>query len=164
MAICKLIFRVLRCFILGLVLGLGAPYVAGYLAYGCSFGGIVEQLWLDKAIDHLALLKAACPEEDAELREVLAYAMQRYNRISPFDVAVSRCDWYPLQGGRVLGINNPLCPGITLDIDVLQLPISDGAMILVHESLHDYYPYVGHGHVNPIMARLEALNARVRRR
>lgn len=160
MAICKLIYRFLRVFVLSTVLFLMAPWVMGYLSYGCSFGGIVEQLWLDKTIDYLALLKAKCPEEDVELREVLTYAMQRYNRIGPFDVAVSRCDWYPLQGGRVLGVNNPLCPGITLDINVLRMPISDGAMIVVHESLHDYYPYVGHGHVDPVMARLEALKRR----
>lgn len=159
-----LIYKLLRGMILGIILGLSAPYVIGYLSYGCSFGGVVEQIWLDKAIDHLAILKANCPEDDAQLREVLTYAMQRYNRIGPFDVAVSRCDWYPFQGGHVLGINNPIVPGITLDIDVLRLPISDGAMILVHESLHDYYPYAGHKHVNPVMARLEALNMRVRQR
>jgi len=163
MAICKLIFHFLRASVLSMLFFLLIPYVAGYLAYGCAFGGIVEQLWLDKTIDHLALLKARCPEEDDELREVLIYAMQRYHRIGPFDVAVSRCNWYPVQSNQALGINNPLVPGITLNIDVLRLPISDGAMILVHESLHDHYPYVGHGHVNPIMSRLEALNMRVRR-
>jgi len=70
-------------------------------------------------------------------------------------VAVSRCDWYPLQN-HIIGMNNPLIPGITLDIDALRYPLHIGAMTLVHEALHDYPPYLGHGHVDPIMARLEA--------
>jgi len=93
---------------------------------------------------------------------VFSYAMQRYHRIGPFDVAVSRCDCLPFQH-NVIGVNAPWVPGITLDIDVLLMPVPEGSMILVHESLHDYYPYFGHGHVDPIMSRLEALNMRVRR-
>lgn len=161
MQICKLVFRFLRAFVLTILLLWSLPYVAGYLAYGCTFGGVVEQLWLDKAIEHLAILKANCSENDSELRNVLTYAMQRYHRIGPFDVAVSRCDF--LFQHNVIGVNAPWVPGITLDIDVLLMPIPEGSMTLVHESLHDYYPYVGHGHVDPIMSRLEALNLHVRR-
>jgi hypothetical protein len=148
-----ILFRAFRGFILGLLIGLLGPFITGYLSYGTQFGGVVEQMWLNKAIEHLGELRHNC--EDPELCDVLDYTIDRYNKIGPFDVAVSRCNWYPLEG-EILGMNNPLVPGVTLDINVLMLPLHNGAMILVHEALHDYYPYLGHGHVNPIMTRLEA--------
>jgi len=68
MRICKFIgrilYRIFRAFVLTTILLWSLPYVAGYLAYGCTFGGVVEQLWLDKAIEHLATLKANCSEND----------------------------------------------------------------------------------------------------
>lgn len=148
-----ILFRFVRGFILGFLISLLGPLVVGYLSYGTQFGGVVEQIWLNKAIAHLGELRYNCA--DPELCDVLDYTIDRYNKIGPFDVAVSRCDWYPLRR-KILGINNPLIPGMTLDINVLLLSLHDGAMILVHEALHDYKPYIGHGHVDPIMARLEA--------
>jgi hypothetical protein len=153
---CYRLFRFLRGVILGLCIILFFGYAAGYLGYGAQFGGYREQMWLDKAIFHLIALHQDCT--DPELCGVLDYTIRRYYDIGPFDVAVSRCDWYPLKS-RVLGINNPLVPGVTLDLDVLRLPLHDGAMILVHEALHDYYPYAGHSYVDPTMAKLEAYYA-----
>ncbi len=149
------LFQFIRGVILGICVALFFGYAAGYLGYGTQFGGYWEQMWLDRAVIHLETLRQDCP--DPELCGVLDYTINRYHKIGPFNVAVSRCDWYPLQS-RVLGMNNPLVPGMTLDLDVLMLPLHDGAMILVHEALHDYYPYVGHSHVDPIMAKLEAYN------
>jgi hypothetical protein len=143
------------------------PCGIGYLAHATSFGGVVEQVWLDEAIAHLKSLRRECgtsgpnSEPDDDMKEtaaVLNWAIQRYNRIGPFDVAISRCDWMPFRRDTI-GMNNPLVPGITLDIEVLRMPIHDGAMILVHESLHDWPPYLGHRHVTPVMNELEALHA-----
>jgi hypothetical protein len=39
----------------------------------------------------------------------------------------------------------------------LEFPIHDGAMVLVHEALHDYWPCFGHAHVDPMMERIEKL-------
>jgi hypothetical protein len=78
----------------------------------------------------------------------LDYTIRRYNRIGPFDVAVSRCVSLDPRC-RVVGVNNPFCPGVTLDMEVLTYPIHDGAMVLVHEALHDYWPCFGHKHVTP---------------
>lgn len=129
------------------------PCVSGLLGYGANFGGLAEQIWLDCVVDHLQTLRLDC--DDPELDEVLEYTIRRYNRIGPYDVAVSRCDWYPFRG-HVLGVNNPLVPGVTIDLDTLhRYSIHTGAMILVHEALHDYPPYLGHSHITPVMNKLE---------
>jgi len=149
----RILFRLIRGFILGLLLGLFGPFIIGYLSYGTQYGGIVEQIWLDRAIEHIGELRHTC--KDPELCDVLDYTIDRYNKIGPFNVAVNRCEWYPFEGD-ILGMNNPLIPGITLDINVLKLSLHNGVMILVHEALHNYYPYVGHKHIDPVMAKLEA--------
>ena len=130
------------------------PLSSGFLAYGTNHGGVSEQAWLDQAIIHIAWLRDYC-DNDPELQGVLDYTIQRYHRIGPFDVAVACCDWPGSERGSVLGVNNPLIPGVTLDISTLQLPLHAGAMILVHEALHDYPPYLGHSYVDPMMEKLE---------
>lgn len=150
--------RFLRSVLLGIVIANLTPYALAFASYGTTFGGVVEQAWLDRAIAHLRVLRSRC--DDADLQGVLDYAIRRYNRIGPFDVAVSRCV-HPLTSlypdYRVIGVNNPLVPGLTLDIEVLSYPIHDGAMVLVHEALHDYWPRVGHSQIDPRMEKLERL-------
>jgi hypothetical protein len=131
------------------------PIANGYLGYAANFGGVYEQIWLDRAIMHLKDLRQGC--DDKELADVLDYTIKRYNRIGPFDVAVSRCDWYPISKDSIIGYNNPLVPGITLDIaNINDYSLHFGAGTLVHEALHDYYPYFGHKHIYPIMAKYDA--------
>jgi len=153
----KRFWRILRAIVIGLFLALFViPYSAGFLSYFTNFGGIEEQYWLNAAIYHIRDLKTEC-QDDPELQGVLDYTIQRYNQIGPFDVSVSRC-WRPFQRERwvTLGYNNPLIPGVTLDIKTLtDYPLHDGAMVLVHEALHDYPPYLGHSYVTPVMDRLE---------
>lgn len=136
------------------------PYAAGLLAYATTFsGGVAEQAWLDTTIDHLRTLRSDCA--DPELREVLDYTIHRYNRIGPFSVAVSCCDWndWFSSDNCTLGLNNPLVSGITIDLSVVsQHSIHSGAVILVHEALHDYPPYLGHRHITPITDKLENLH------
>lgn len=145
--------RFLRNVILAIAFWLAVPYAVGVLSYYTTFGGVVEQVWLGRAIGHLKALRARC--NDRDLQGVLDYTIQRYNRIGPFDVAVTRIPQW--RSGYVIGCNNPLVPGITLDIGVLTYPIHEGAMVLVHEALHDYWPCVGHAHVTPVMERIEKL-------
>lgn len=132
------------------------PVTCGYIGYAANYGGgAPEQLWLDNAINHLKWIKVDC--QDEELNAVIDYTIKRYNKIGPFDVAISRCDWYPMPYGKILGMNNPLVPGITLDISVLiDYDLHTGAGILLHEALHDYYPYLGHSYVDPMIAKMEA--------
>ena len=61
-------------------------------------------------------------------------------------------------GDKTLGANLPTCPGVTLDVTVLGMPIEEGSLILVHEALHDYWPCFGHAHVTPRMDKLERLH------
>jgi hypothetical protein len=143
----------IQCLFIAVVIAFLLPYAGGTLGYSTNFGGVVEQLWLDQAIDYLTYLREDCPDE--ELCGILDYTISRYHKIGPFDVAVSRCDYYPFYE-KTLGVNNPLCPGVTLDIDTLtDYTLHDGAMILVHEALHDYPPYLGHSYVYPMLDKLE---------
>ena len=96
-----------------------------------------------------------------DLQGVLDYTIRRYNHIGAWDVMVLPLSC-PEPGCKVLGINCPWCPGVTLDPEVLSYPIHEGALILVHEALHDYWPYFGHAHVNPRIEKLEAMSWQVR--
>jgi hypothetical protein len=40
---------------------------------------------------------------------------------------------------------------------VLFYPVHEGAMVLVHEATHDYWPCWGHSYVTPTMKRMEVL-------
>jgi len=149
--------RFIRCLVIAIVAMLVIPIIATSLGYSTNHGGVIEQLWLDRAINHLVCLRRGC--EDPELQDVLDYTIRRYNQIGPFNVSIGRCDWYP-RSRKTLGLNNPLCPGVTLDIDLLtDYSLHTGAMVLVHEALHDYPPYLGHSHVYPVMDKLEAWSA-----
>jgi len=134
-----------------LTIWLTMPLIVGTTSYYTTFGGIAEQKWLDDVIRDLKWLRTRCNEPD--LQEVLDYTIRRYDRIGPFNVAVTRIP--QVDRDYVVGCNNPLVPGLTIDLDVLQYSIHDGAMVLVHEALHDYWPCLGHAHVDPIMKRLE---------
>jgi len=70
------------------------------------------------------------------------YTIRRYNHIGPFSVAVMQ-----LREGT-LALNDPFCPGITLDESVLRCSVPFAASILVHEALHDYPPFFGHSHID----------------
>lgn len=161
----KSLYRILTGTLIGLFLVFFVlPYAAGFLAYATTYsGGVAEQTWLDTVVDHLRTLRSECT--DPELKEVLDYTIRRYNQIGPFDVAVSRCDWNDwLYSDYTLGLNNPLVPGITIDLSVVsEHSIHSGAAILVHEALHDYPPYLGHKHVTPITDKLENLHVRCQR-
>ena len=99
-----------------------------------------EQRWLDREITLLKTLHT----DDTDLQGIIDYTIRRYNKIGPWNVMVT-----PVCEGAC-AMNDPLCPGITLDPEVVYVYAERiGAIILVHEALHDYYPYYGHGHVTP---------------
>jgi hypothetical protein len=160
MKILKYSLRIVRGLILGILITLIPGYLFGIIGYGSTYGGIVEQLWLDECIGHMHLLRANC--DDPDLQEVLDYTIQRYNKIGPFDVAVTRLWRWPF-GQHAIAYNNPMIPGISLDLEVLKWSAHDGAMIVVHEALHDYYPYAGHDHITPREEKLEQLYHDLRR-
>jgi hypothetical protein len=147
-----------RGIVFGLLLYLVAPALAGTWYTGCG-DRYTEQLWLNRAVRHLKVLRLRCTDPD--LQGVLDYTIHRYNRIGAWDVMVLPLSC-PEPGCKVLGINCPWCPGVTLDPEVLSYPIHEGALILVHEALHDYWPYFGHAHVDPRIEKLEALSWQVR--
>jgi hypothetical protein len=129
------------------------PIAGGLWYVGCG-DRYVEQEWLNRATSHLKLLRAHC--SDPDLQNVLDYAIRRYNKVGAWDVMVM-----PLAnirpGWRTIGCNFPFVPGITLDPEVLTYDLHEGSMVLVHESLHDWFPYFGHSQVTPRINKLDAL-------
>ncbi len=147
--------RILRLFVIVMAAPIFvcvAPYVGG-LYYMTTGAHPVEQVWLDEATAHLKVLRANTDGPD--LQNVLDYCIGRYNKIGPWDVMVAPLPSYP--GDKTLGANLPMCPGVTLDYEVLNMPLRDGALVLVHESLHDWWPCFGHSQVTPRINRLYEL-------
>ncbi len=130
----------LQVALIGLVL---APWLTALL----PFGGSSEQSKLNTVISHLGRCRDVC--EDPEMKKVMDYTIRRYNHIGPFGVAVVQLR------EDTLALNNPFCPGITLDESVLRYSVPFSASILVHEALHDYPPFFGHSHIDqPYLEKL----------
>jgi len=133
----------------------------GVVYYYPDPGGAKEQAWLDKAISHLREV-ARISHNDPELCNALCYTIVRYDRIGRLDVAFRSLRWVNTHQidnetwSVVMGQNDPKLPGLILDPDVMTYPIHKGAGVLLHEALHDYWPYYGHAHVTPIMNRYTA--------
>ena len=52
------IWRITRAVLLGMILfTFVLPWAGGLLSYGVNWGGIEEQYWLDRVIDHLRMLR-----------------------------------------------------------------------------------------------------------
>ena len=113
--------------ILCILIPMSLPYTVG-VYYSLLGNRDVEQQWLDEVINHLKLERAIC--KDREKKEALDYCIQRYNKIGAWDVSIM-----PLI--QADGCNLPWCPGLTIDPEVMLYPIHDGAMVVLHESLHD---------------------------
>ncbi len=143
---------ILQAFVIAFVMLNGLPTISG-LYYMTTGNHPYEQAWLDRNIGYLKVLKTRT--DDPDLQEVLDYCIRRYHHIGAWDVAVMPLVSTP--GDKSLGANWPLCPGFTLDYETLQLPLTEGSMVLVHESLHDWWPCFGHSQVTPRMEKLERL-------
>ena len=67
----------------GIIVQLGLPFIGG-LYYATCGDHDDEQMYLDRCIQHLKLLRHCT--HDPDLQGVLDYAIQRYNRVGPWDV------------------------------------------------------------------------------
>lgn len=124
------------CFIVALISFCIAPYLSSLL----PGGGKVEQRWLDQVISHLEAQCEVC--EDTYIKEAMELAIERYSVVKPFGVRVMQ-----LPEG-VDGLNHVLCRGITIDCAMLTEDIRLGALVVVHETMHDMPPYIGHTHID----------------
>lgn len=156
-------FRLLkigRSMLIGLYLGLFAPAYLGGAWYSLCGQHEFEQTWHDKAVAHVRLLRAHC--EDPDLAAVLDYTLTRYSKVGAWDVMYAPCVGVYRDGSKTVGINVPHCPGLTLDTELFRWSPDDVALVLIHEVLHDWWPYYGHGHINEREARLRALSYSLR--
>jgi hypothetical protein len=149
----KLIRATLIALLLSILPHFLVPVAGGLWYAGCG-DRYVEQEWLDRAVSHLKVLRAHCGDPD--LQNVLDYAITRYHKIGAWDVMVM-----PLANinpkWKTVGCNFPFVPGITIDPEVMSYDIHEGAMVLAHESLHDWFPYFFHYHVTHRIEKLDAL-------
>jgi hypothetical protein len=127
------------------------PYMGGIYYFLCGSNHRWEQDWLDNANMELRYLESKT--DDPELKKILHYSITKYNRIAPWNVMVMPLVYFNYPG--TAGMNVPWCPGITISPNVLLYPKRYGALLLVHESLHD--TYFGHAEINLIMARIESI-------
>lgn len=133
-----------------------APAYVGGLYYSQTGPHNTEQKWLNDCQRVIHRMYYRCGPEDKDLKEILEYVMTRYNAIGPWDVMIM-----PItnnhEGKKVIGRNEPTCPGITIDPWVFDKSPREGALLIIHEAMHDYWPCWGHDHVTPIMDRMERL-------
>jgi hypothetical protein len=135
----------LRALLLGLYLGFLAPPYVGGLHYSLCGNHTFEQRVLDDAVAHVRAMRANC--DDPDLAGILDYVLARYTRAGAWDVMFAPCiGVYP--DAKTIGVNVPNCPGLTLDCELLTWAPEDVALVLIHEAMHDYYPYYGHDHIN----------------
>jgi hypothetical protein len=133
---------------------LSPPFIGG-LYYSSTGHHAMEQAYLDRCISYLKQMRTVC--DDPDLQGVLDYTIERYNTVGPWDVMFMPLPSWP---NKTLGCNYPLCPGVTLDTGLLRLEPNYTALILVHEALHDYPPYLGHSHINEREKKLYELSRR----
>jgi hypothetical protein len=145
---------------LGALLGFSAPPYIGGVYYSLCGDRQLEQQYLDQCIDHLRHMRVYC--DDPDLAGILDYTIDRYHTVGAWNVM-----FMPLvgvkPGYKVIGCNDPLCPGVTLDPCLLLELAEDTALVVVHEALHDYRPWYGHDHINPRERKLYKLSYVVRR-
>lgn len=147
--------------IIGGALGLvGPPYVGG-VYYSLSGDHGQEQAYLDRCIAHIRVMHAHC--NDPDLASILNYTASRYHKIGAWDVMVFPLGGAIKPGSKVIGCNDPLCPGITVDPCLLLEEPEDTALVIVHEAMHDYWPCYGHSHINPRERKLYELSYALRR-
>jgi len=120
------------------------PFVSLLLPAGSEF----DQRKLDCIVAKIERLEAAC--DDPELKDVLNYTARRYNRIERGGVAI-----HPMR--FCAGVNIPWCPGVTIDAECWGYCVNTVLVILVHEAMHDYWPYFGHGHITELERKLERI-------
>ena len=123
---CKRWLQCIVVIVIGIVLGVEGPSYIGGIYYSMCGEHPEEQAYLDKCIAHLRAMRLIC--DDPDLQGILDYTIRRYNKIGPWDVMIFPLTVIPRAGGKVIGCNDPLCPGITLDTLVLLEPPEYGVL------------------------------------
>ncbi len=108
-------------------------------------GGKPEQVWLNHAISYLREIRDICPK-NLLLYDRLTYTIENYNKVGVFNVSFQN-----ISSIGLVGYNDPYIPGIVVNERLLNTPIHYGAGIVLHEALHDWFPYYGHDHIDNIM-------------
>ena len=156
----RVLVSLLMCLSIAIGVHIALP-VSGGVYYSLCGKHIEEQEFLDKCIIHLELCRAYCDDDD--LCGVLDYTIRRYGKVGAWDVMFMPLIDISPPGYHVVGCNAPWVPGITLDTCTLRWTPAEAAMVVAHEAMHDYYPYLGHAHITPREHKLWKVSAEVQR-
>lgn len=101
---------------------------------------------LDRLVGTMEEMRWDC--DDPELRDLLDYTSRQYRYISRWSVRI--VDYGNL---GIAGLNWPHMPGLTLDRWFWD-ECDDNTLIglMLHEAMHDYYPYFGHDHMRHLVS------------
>lgn len=129
--------RIVRI-IAGVVIGLILLPLGMYIPHP---GTRADQAKLRGLIDTMEEMQADC--DDPELRELFEFTTHHYRYISRWCVRI--VDYGELD---IAGMNWPHMPGMNLDRWCWE-ECDDITLIglILHEAMHDYYPYFGHNHM-----------------
>jgi hypothetical protein len=113
--------------------------VLPWLAMIPSAGTSADQMQLDRVIARVERLEAVT--ENHKLKEVLAYTAHNLNQVDRFTVRILPLPFYA-------GMNIPWTPGVTLNREDWERCDDLVLLLLVHEAMHDFPPYLGHWHID----------------
>lgn len=133
------VIRIITAVLIGLILLPLGMYIP-------NPGTEADCVKLDRLVGTMEEMRRIC--KNPELRDLLEFTSQRYRYISRWSVRI--VDYGDL---NIAGMNWPHLPGMTLDRwcwDECDDNILIGLML--HEAMHDYYPYFGHDHMRHIVS------------
>lgn len=134
--------RVIRI-IVGVFIGMALLPLGMYIP---SPGTDADSVKLARLVGTMEEMQRTCKKP--ELRDLLEFTSQQYRYISRWSVRI--VDYGDLD---IAGLNWPHMPGMSLDRwcwDECDDNILIGLML--HEAMHDYYPYFGHDHMRHIVS------------
>ncbi len=140
--------RVIRI-VAGVIIGLAFLPLGMYIP---SPGTDADCVKLDRLVGTMEEMQRDC--KNPELRDLLEFTSQQYRYISRWSVRI--VDYGDLD---IAGINWPHLPGMTLDRWCWD-ECDDNTLIglMLHEAMHDYYPYFGHDHMRHIVSVEGSMN------
>lgn len=131
------------CRILGGVIGFAMVFVTIPMLF--PPGTSADQAKLSRLVATMKVMQTEC--DDSELAGLLEYTSQTYDSIGRLNVKILH-----LEDLGAAAVNFPFVPGMSVDRWVWET-LHDEYLIglLLHEAMHDYYPYLGHEHMKHLV-------------
>lgn len=122
--------NLLKCLLVSLIAYFMLPFYYALFHKATS----LEQERFSKAYAVVLRKYTECTESGK--KEVIEYALRRYNKLGPYDVTNMKIP-------SCAGFNCPWCPGIVVTPEFTNNP-EIYADLIIHEAAHDFFPWLGH--------------------